>query len=179
MGRGSFDDDTEQAAEFLAYLLTARLSSTGGKEPGDPSGLEEDFADVSPASADPMAPHLVALSSAGSKTMQRLTADPCEKVTGDLLLDLAEDGHDAPFRQHLMSTEEETQVVAMYLAGATATEVAAQFGAHRLTVSRAVRRAGSRVGREVLTQVEVERAAMLHATGLSLADVAKNLSLPR
>lgn len=43
MGRGSFDDATEQAAEFLAYLLTARLSSTGGKEPGDPSGLEEDF----------------------------------------------------------------------------------------------------------------------------------------
>lgn len=103
-----------------------------------------------------MAPHLVALSSAGSKTMQRLTADPCEKVTGDLLLDLAQGGHDAPFRQHLMSAEEETQVVAMYLAGATAMEVAAQFGAHRLTVSRAVRRAGSRVGREVLTQVEVE-----------------------
>lgn len=43
MGRGSFDDDAEQAAEFLAYLLTARLSSSGRKEPGDPSGLEKAF----------------------------------------------------------------------------------------------------------------------------------------
>lgn len=67
----------------------------------------------------------------------------------------------------------------MYLAGVTAEDVAARFGIHRLTVSRAVRRAGGRVGREALTQVEVERAAVLYATGLSLADVAKKLSLPR
>jgi len=43
MGRGSFDDDAEQVAEFLAYLLTARLSSSGRKELGDTSGLEKAF----------------------------------------------------------------------------------------------------------------------------------------
>lgn len=111
--------------------------------------------------------------------MQRLSADLGEVPTDNLPLDLAEDEPDAPSRQHLLNPEEETQVVAMYLAGVTAEDVATRFGIHRLTVSRAVRRAGGKMGREPLTPVEVERAAVLYTTGLSLADVAKQLALPR
>lgn len=43
MGRGSFDDDAEQAAEFLAYLLSARISTKGRHERGGSGGLEEAF----------------------------------------------------------------------------------------------------------------------------------------
>lgn len=111
--------------------------------------------------------------------MQRLSADLCEVAISDLPLDPAEDRPDAPPRQHLLSPQEEAKVVASYLADGTANDVATQSGIHRLTVSRAVRRAGGRVGREPLTQVEVERAAVSYAEGLSLADVAKKLSLPR
>jgi DNA invertase Pin-like site-specific DNA recombinase len=82
-------------------------------------------------------------------------------------------------RQYLLSPEKEVEVVALYQAGRTAKEVADRFGIHRLTVSRAVRRAGGRVGREPLTPREVERAAALYGAGLSLPDVATKLSLPR
>ncbi len=82
-------------------------------------------------------------------------------------------------RQHLLSPEEEAEVVALYQAGRTAREVADRFGIHRLTVSRAVRRAGGRVRREPLTEREVEKAATLYTSGMSIAAVAKELSLPR
>ncbi|WP_133162882.1 transposase family protein [Arthrobacter glacialis] len=97
----------------------------------------------------------------------------------ELSLDLAEDGATASPRQHLLNADEETQVVAMYLAGVTAKDVAAKFGVHRLTVSRAARRAGGRVGREPLTEREVEKAATSYTSGMSIAAVAKELSLPR
>lgn len=67
----------------------------------------------------------------------------------------------------------------MYLAGRTAREVADQFGIHFLTVSRAVRRAGGRVGRESLTEREIEKAASLYASGTPIAAIAEVLSLPR
>ncbi|WP_207346384.1 ImmA/IrrE family metallo-endopeptidase [Arthrobacter sp. E3] len=43
MGRFSFDDDAEQSAEFLAYLLSTRISGKGRDERGGSSGLEEVF----------------------------------------------------------------------------------------------------------------------------------------
>lgn len=43
MGRGSFNDDAEQAAEFLAYLLSTRISGKGRDERGASGGLEEAF----------------------------------------------------------------------------------------------------------------------------------------
>lgn len=111
--------------------------------------------------------------------MQRLSADLCEMTNDDLPLDLTDDRAMTPPRQRLLSPDEEEQVVALYLAGSTAEDVTAQFGIHRLTVSRAVRRAGGRVSREPLTQHEVDRATALYSSGLSLADVATKLSLPR
>ncbi len=122
---------------------------------------------------------LVALSRSDLKNLQ---------ILGDLLrrLPFGENPADLPGvavastpRQHLLTPEEEAEVVALYKAGRTAKEVADQFGIHRLTVSRAVRRAGGRVGREPLTAREIERAKVLYENGLPIAAVAKELSLPR
>ncbi len=43
MGRGSFNNDAEQAAEFLAYLLSTRISGNRRAERGVSGGLEEAF----------------------------------------------------------------------------------------------------------------------------------------
>lgn len=43
LGRRSFDDDAEQAAEILADLLADRISSNGHQRPAEPGGLQEAF----------------------------------------------------------------------------------------------------------------------------------------
>lgn len=118
---------------------------------------------------------LVALSGADLKSMQVLL----EGLRSLPIRDEPPVQPDRPPRQRLLSLDEEAEAVALYKAGRTAKEVADQFGIHRLTVSRAVRRAGGRVGREPLTAREVERAKALYERGLPIASVAKELSLPR
>jgi len=68
-------------------------------------------------------------------------------------------------------------LVAGYKAGRTMKELAAEFGIHRVTVSRHLRRTGVAVRGSRLGERESREAAALYAAGWSAARVAERLGV--
>ncbi|HWL44332.1 MAG TPA: hypothetical protein VNQ73_15430 [Ilumatobacter sp.] len=82
-------------------------------------------------------------------------------------------------RKRYLSADAVAELVAMYQAGATVYELAEQFGIHRDRVSKLVKSAGVQVRDHERVVVDLDLAAVLHAQGLSLTDVAKRLAVGR
>lgn len=69
------------------------------------------------------------------------------------------------------------RMIARYEAGATLREVADEFGVHRMTVSRALKRAGAMLRRAGLDEQGAQRAAELYAGGKTLVEVGAELGV--
>ncbi len=82
------------------------------------------------------------------------------------------------FRRHLGDAEV-TELVALYDAGATVYDLAERFGVHRDTVSGVVKQAGLVTRYHERTYVDLERAAVLEAKGLTLTEIAQKLGVGR
>jgi DNA-binding CsgD family transcriptional regulator len=92
----------------------------------------------------------------------------------------SEDAHRRPHtvRQHQrrLSSSEIAELVIEYSSGATTYELASRFGCHRTTVSELLKSHDVTLRRAPLNEEQIDRAAELYETGLSLAKVGKLLS---
>ncbi len=69
------------------------------------------------------------------------------------------------------------RLVEHYKSGATVYELAVEFGVHRTIISQRLKGAGVQMRLQPLTEQQVETALTLYATGLSLADVGRQLGV--
>lgn len=66
-------------------------------------------------------------------------------------------------------------MIERYEAGATLAKLADEFGFHRTTVSRSLKKAGLRLRRSGLDEHEARRAIDLYESGMTLAEVGETL----
>lgn len=78
--------------------------------------------------------------------------------------------------KHLL-TETERAIVAEYQAGQTMKAIAAKHGIHRVTVSEVIDRTGTAKRSKGMSPSQVDMAARLYESGLSLASVGAQLKL--
>lgn len=72
---------------------------------------------------------------------------------------------------------EVASLVERYQAGATARQLAGEFGIHRVTVGKLMRREGVRLRLDGLDPSQVEKAAQLYARGWSSARIGAQLGV--
>ncbi|MDR6200725.1 DNA-directed RNA polymerase specialized sigma24 family protein [Microbacterium sp. SORGH_AS428] len=99
-----------------------------------------------------------------------------EKVSGSGLSGGREAAH-APRRWSRLSSSARAAVVVRYEAGETSTSLAAEFGVAKSTILGILRDANVVMRRQPLTSEQVDRARELYESGLSLSQVAAQLTL--
>ncbi len=80
-------------------------------------------------------------------------------------------------KQTRLTESQRSEVVGRYLAGESANALAVEFGVDRRTVTAHVRRADVEVRYRVINRIDVDDAAALYASGLSLAAVGQRIGV--
>lgn len=78
-----------------------------------------------------------------------------------------------------LSKQKVGELIAAYAAGATVYELAERYGIHRTRVSKLIKQAGGSVRYHETAGIDLARAEELHASGISLTEVARHLGVGR